>query len=262
MIKYSMLTDEQKHKQIRQLYEVENKSFKDIADMLDTYPNKVRRDAIKYNIKIRDKSEAQKNALTTGKHKHPTKGTTRSAQTKQKIGQAVLESWDNLSDSELESRKQKARENWNNLSDVEKQNIQHKAITAVRKSSKEGSKLEKFILSRLISDGYKTIFHQEQTLVNTKLQIDIAIPSINVAIEIDGPSHFAPVWGEKTLDRNKRYDKKKEGLIIGKGLTLIRIKQTKDFSNARAEIIYSELKTVLEQIANNAITDKKIEIQD
>ena len=126
--------------------------------------------------------------------------------------------------------------------------MQQKANVAVRESSKVGSKLEKFILNQLLKDGYKVNFHQEQTLSNTKLQIDMVLPTINTAIEIDGPSHFLPVWGEDTLKKNITYDQKKAGLILGKGMVLIRIKQLNDYSNTRAINIYNELHVLLQQI--------------
>jgi hypothetical protein len=65
---------------------------------------------------------------------------------------------------------------------------------------------------------------------------------------VDGPSHFLPVWGEETLQRNIKYDNKKSGLILGKGLVLIRIKQMSDFSPSRAKIIKDELIKTIEQI--------------
>jgi very-short-patch-repair endonuclease len=115
------------------------------------------------------------------------------------------------------------------------------ANEAVRATSKTGSKLEKYLLQKLLADGYKVDFHKEQTLLNTKLQIDLFLPTHNIAIEVDGPSHFEPVWGDDSLNRNKKYDAKKEGLITGKGWGLIRIKQTKDFSKSRADVIYTRL---------------------
>lgn len=263
MASYKSMSDDQKKTLIQKLYGMEKKSFQDIAGIYNTYANKIRRDAIKFKIPIRDKSEAQKNALDTGKHKHPTKGKVRDEHTKNKIGKSIIESWANLSDKDLEQRKLKAKKNWEKLSNDDKQYILQKANYAVRKSSKEGSKLEKFILNCLLKDGYKVVFHQEQTLSNTKLQIDLMIPSINTAIEIDGPSHFLPVWGDQALERNIKYDNKKEGLIIGKGLYLIRIQQTKEFSKTRALIVYDKLKEVLDNIKNNKITDKTtINLQD
>lgn len=261
---YKELSDQEKSTIIKNLYELKNHSFKDIADMLNTYPNKIRRDAIRFKINIRDKSQAQKNALVTGKHNHPTKGKQRSNETKQKIGSSVLKSWENLSENELNKRKLKAKQNWDNLTDDEKKHMQQKANEAVRVSSKEGSKLEKFLMTELIKDGYKVKFHYEQALANTKLQIDIFIPNMNVAIEVDGPSHFAPVWGEDSLNKNIKYDQKKTGLILGKGLVLIRIKQTMDYSNSRSKLIYNQLKDLLSGISKQfpSIDNRNFLIED
>lgn len=156
-----------------------------------------------------------------------------------------MQSWENMDAKTLKKRKDTARQNWENLSDDVKENILREANAAVRESSKKGSKLERFLLSSLIKDGYKVDFHKEQSLLNTKLQIDLFLPTLNIAIEVDGPSHFKPVWGQENLKRNQGYDNKKTGLILGKGLVLIRIKQTKDFSKARAQTIYNELKNQL-----------------
>ena len=262
--KYKDLNDNQKNTIIKKLYEVDNKSFQDIALLLDTYPNKIRRDAIKYKINIKNKSAAQKNALSSGKHSHPTKGTSRPETTKRKIGRGVLKSWDSLSEDELNSRKLTAKTNWDNLSIDDKAVMKQKANVAVRKSSKVGSKLEHFILEQLLASGYKVNFHQEHSLSNTRLQIDLLIPSLNVAIEVDGPSHFLPVWGEDALKKNISYDEKKAGLLLGKGLVLIRIKQTKDFSRSRGEKIYNELAPLLKDIENNfpSIDNRLLIIED
>jgi hypothetical protein len=58
------------------------------------------------------------------------------------------------------------------------------------------------------------------------------------------------VWGEDALKKNIVYDNKKQGLIVGKGLVLIRIKQTKDFSKTRSSLIYNELRDLLKTIEN------------
>ncbi len=264
MKKYIELTDKEKQTIIHKLYHKENKSFQQIASELDTYANKIRRDAIRLDIKIRDKSQAQKNAIKTGVHKHPTKGQQRSAETKNKIGISMMNTWEAMSASEIEDRKKKAKQNWENLSEDQKQLMIKNANNAVRHSSKHGSKLEKYLLSKLLNDGYKVDFHKEQMLSNTKLQIDLFLPLLNTAIEVDGPSHFLPVWGEDALDKNMRYDSKKTGLILGKGSVLIRIKQTKDFSNARASVIYSNLVSELKKIQDKFpdINNRTIEIED
>lgn len=264
MKNYLKMNDIEKYNILNELYHQQNKSFQQIAESLGTYANKVRRDAKKLNIKIRDKSQAQKNALQTGVHKHPTKGQNRDDSTKNKIGLAIINKWDSMSDSELAHRKKTAKQQWNKLSDDQKSLMSQSANKAVRETSKSGSKLEKFILKELLKIGYKVDFHKEQLLSNTKLQIDLFIPSINVAIEVDGPSHFLPVWGQDALDRNIRYDNKKTGLILGKGCVLIRIKQTHDFSNTRALLIFDKLQKLLEEIKVTfpKIDNRTIEIED
>lgn len=247
---YAKLDDKEKKKIIVQSYIEKKQSFQDIAKEYDTYANKIRRDAKKFNISIRNKSDAQKNALKTGRHNHPTKGTTRSEKTKNKIGTSVLQSWENMTTQQINQRKAKNLEAWNRLSDEQKEYMKQAANNAIRETSRVGSKLEKFLLSKFIEHNVDVQFHKEQFLVNTKLQIDLFLPSINTAIEVDGPSHFSPVWGEEALLKAQQYDKKKQGLILGKGLALIRIKQTKDFSKARSELVFQKLIKIVSQITD------------
>jgi len=258
MKNYANLNDKQKKDLIQKHYVQEMLSFAVIAAKYNTYANKVRRDAVKYNIDIRDKSQAQKTALDKGRHTHPTKGKKRSEKEKQNIGLGVMKAWENIDAEELKRRQDKARSNWNKLSPQEQKNILQKANSAVRLSSSIGSKMELYLLEQLIADGYRVDFHKEQTLVNTKLQIDLFLPTMGIAIEVDGPSHFEPVWGEDALEKNQKYDNKKNGIILGKGLALIRIKQSKDFSKTRANVIYQELKHKIETIKTSK--DKYIEI--
>jgi very-short-patch-repair endonuclease len=245
---YSKLSKSEKEEIIRSSYLDNKKSFADIASEYGTYANKIRRDAVSFQIPIRDKSDAQKNALKSGKHQHPTKGKERSVEEKNKIGIGVLKSWDELDSKTLQERKNKSKEAWERMDEEAKKNMIRLANDAVRLTSKVGSKLEKFIFDSLLQDGYRVEFHKEQSLLNTKLQIDLFLPTMNTAIEIDGPSHFLPVWGEDALAKNISYDQKKQGLILGKGLALIRIKQTKDFSKTRSQLIYAKLKTVIDDI--------------
>jgi very-short-patch-repair endonuclease len=259
---YKLLSDKQKQQVIKDLYIKQKLSLGDIAEQLNTYPNKIRRDAKRFNITLRDKSDAQKNALKTGKHKHPTKGTQRDEETIQKIGLGVMQNWESMSKSEKQRRVEQAKEQWENLSEDQKELMQKKAIDAVRKSSKEGSKLEKFILKALLSNGYKVDFHKEQMLSNTKLQIDIFLPAHNIAIEVDGPSHFEPVWGDDALKRNQKYDSKKTGLLVGKGIKLIRVTQKHDFSKARASVLVGAIINTINEIISQKQSVNTIEIGD
>lgn len=260
MKNYKDMSDAEKCDTIRILYCKEHLSFQEIAKKYNTYANKILRDAKRFNIPIKTKSEAQKNALVTGKTKHPTQGKSRSENEKLKIGMGVMKSWDNMDENKILSKKKKHQKLWEQKSDDEKANMLHKANLAVRNSSKVGSKLEHYILQFLIDSGIKTEFHKEQVLANTKLQIDIFLSTMNIAIEVDGPSHFQPVWGEDVLQKNISYDKKKTGLLIGKGFKLIRIKQTRDFSKSRARLICDHIIKAIDKLKNSNI--KIIEIGD
>lgn len=257
---YKLLSDQEKQTLIHNLYVNENKSFAEIASILDTYPNKIRRDAVKFDIKPRNKAEAQKLALSLGKTSHPTQGKQRTLEEKAKIGEGVYKSWSDMPEQVKEQRKKNCLKQWNSLDDNHKKNMIQKANSAVREASKKGSKLERFFLQKLLADNYKVDFHKEQTLVNTKLQIDLFLPTMNIAIEIDGPSHFDPIWGQDALSKNKKYDSKKTGLILGKGWSLIRVKQTKDFSPTYAQKLYEKTLDCLKNGKN--IKNKEIIIEE
>ena len=186
---------------------VKNKrSFKDIAEELKTYTNKVRRKAIQFGIKPRTKSEAQKEALSSGRIKHPTEGTLRPESVKNKIGDSMHRSWEQIDDKERERRSEVARKQWNDMGDEKQRNLLSSAFKGIRKASVEGSKLEKFLLNKLVEAGYKTEFHKEYLLVNSRLHIDIFLPELSTAIEVDGPSHFEPIWGDDQLKKVQRSD--------------------------------------------------------
>ena len=213
---------------IIQLYTQENKSTYEIADLFNTYPNKIRRILISSGIEIKDKSQAQKNALLKGTSKIPTQGLQRTKEEKLKISAGTKKAWDNLSEEEYNARVDKAKEKWKNMSDVEKANMLSSAIKAIQIAGKEGSKLEKYLKTELSKNGYKIEFHKKDLIVNHNLEIDIYVPTLKTIIEIDGPSHFLPIWGDEKLQKQIRADAHKTGLILSKGLAIIRVKHLSD----------------------------------
>ncbi len=93
----------------------ENKSTYEIAKDLGTYPNKIRRILIKNGEEVRDKSKAQKVALETGRHKHPTKGKIRTDEEKIKISDGMALHWENMDDEEKERRSSQAKKQWEEM---------------------------------------------------------------------------------------------------------------------------------------------------
>ena len=230
-------------------YVQRKRSFADIAAEFGTYPNKIRREAIRFGIQPRDKSKAQKNALKSGRHKHPTKGQERSPETKIKISNKVAESWQNISDKEYNKRIKQAQKRWKKMSKDEKKALQKSAGDAVRKAGKEGSKMEKFLLETLRNSGYVVQFHRKGLVPNEKLEVDLFLPELRTAIEIDGPAHFFPIWGEESLARHLKADAQKTGLLITRGFAILRVKHlTKHVSTKHMRDLSNNIMVQLEQI--------------
>ncbi len=102
-----------------------------------------------------------------------------------------------------------------------------KAIAAVRETAKHGSKMEKFIQERLTEAGYVIECHKKGLIANANLEIDIYLPEHLTVLEIDGPSHFLPIWGEDAFRKTVKSDNEKNGLVLGHGFVVIRVKQVK-----------------------------------
>jgi very-short-patch-repair endonuclease len=195
-----------------------------IAKALNTYPNKIKRILEKNGITLRDKKQAQENSAKQGRYKHPTEGKTHSPEVRKKISEAVHGQWAGLSDKEKDARKKQAQLNWQKLSDAEKESLQQKAHQAIRRAADTGSKMEIFLVNYLMDKGYEVIHHSTHKVSAEQMEIDVLMPADKIAIEIDGPSHFEPIWGEKSLKRNQVADNKKNGILIAGGYHVVRIR--------------------------------------
>ena len=234
--------------QIIQLYQEENFSTHQLAEKFNTYPNKIRRILKKHGVQLRSKGEAQKIALEEGRTLHPTKGKEMKASTKLKISEAQGELWDNMTDKQRQERIENGHESWNKKTATEREALIRKAHEGVQEASRTGSKLEHYVLQELTKAGFMVDFHKEHWLQNHRLQIDLFVPELRAAIEVDGPSHFKPVWGIDNLIKNQKADRQKTGLILGQGLVLIRIKQEKKISQRYLRHISEKLMPLINSI--------------
>ena len=235
-------------KTILELYQDQQWSTYEIAEKLKTYPNKIRRVLKKNGIELRTSKDAQQNALNKGRAKHPTEGTIRSEQTKRKISESQGRVWDSLNKKEKQYRSEIGKAAWDQKSDEEKANFIAQAQDAIRKSSRVGSKLEHFLLEELGKQNLRVEFHKEQWLQNQNLQVDLYLPEYRAVIEVDGPSHFKPVWGEANLAKNIKADQQKTGLVLSSGLVMIRIKQNQSLTQRFMRNTLERLLTLLIKI--------------
>lgn len=249
---------------IMDLYYGKNESTYQIAKKFKTYPNKIKRLMEKNGCELRTSSEAQKIALDSGRSVHPTDGKERTMEEKLKISSSVANHWDEMSEEKRKDVADQARVRWNSMSKAKRDDIRSKASDAIRKSAVEGSKLEKYLTKELRLGGYLVQVHKKDLIPTQKLEIDLFLPELKTIIEIDGPSHFLPIWGEEKLRKQHKADDQKSGLILSRGYIIIRVKNLNSFVSLKIEnSLRTQIFAKLEEIQDSFPPEKKrfIEIE-
>jgi very-short-patch-repair endonuclease len=77
--------------------------------------------------------------------------------------------------------------------------------------------------------------HKKDIIPQEKLEIDLYIPEAKVIIEVDGPSHFLPIWGEEKLQKQLNADIRKSGTLLTKGFIVFRVKSLGEESLKKRE---------------------------
>jgi very-short-patch-repair endonuclease len=195
-------------------------SINQIARDHDSYVNKVKR-LLKKHIEIRGHSEAQALLLQQGKIDHPTEGRERTQQEKLDISASQHKSWSEYSDEKRKNIADTSRELWYNQSEDKRDEILAAAAAGSRLAAKEGSRVEKFLLKEL-KKLYQVRFHTK--VLSTNLEVDLFLPELNAAIEVNGPSHYLPIWSDEALAKQQKYDHEKYSILLTKGLRIIKVK--------------------------------------
>lgn len=233
-------------------YVSQQKSTTRIAKELGTHPNSVRRALIKLGIPLRDKAAAQNNFLSS--NPHPMEGRKRTEEEKEKISIGIQGHLDRLDKKELKRRKsvmsQVAKDKWSSLDPEERKKTINKMHSASREAAGKGSKNENMVADLLTEAGYKVMQRTNQFTPRNAFEIDIAIPSIRVAIEWDGAAHFMPIYGDKYLQKNIDKDSRKNAVLLNDGWTVIRCR---DHSTAHSlAFCRRAVAKIIETIQNGA----------
>lgn len=229
-------------------------SITSLAKKYNTYPNMIRRILIKHKEPIRSQSEAQKLALKTGRAKHPTEGKERSREEKLSIGIGVSKQYKELSDEEKDRRSGLIKEYWDELDPKDRQKNIDTMNKGRIKSAFKGSKLERNLVNTLSQEGIVVNFH---TKVFGDVEVDIFLPEYALAIEIDGPTHYNPIWGEEALKKTKEADRRKNGYLINNDITVLRVK---NFKNSYATIQVVSLANFVKELLCTKRTAKVIKV--
>lgn len=208
---------------MRELYD-EGKTIREIAEICKVSTSYVVRSFKKNGKELRSKSDAGRLAYENGKIFPPTTGKKRSKSEKDRIARGRAAAWKGLEPEAREAFRNAARERWESWPDEKVEERQRLAGEALSVASKEGSKLEKFMYEFLTKEGYRVILHKKGLIAGEKYEIDLYLPDQRIAIEIDGPQHFLPIFGEDRLQRTIKYDEAKNGTLVSHGLCVVRLK--------------------------------------
>lgn len=230
-------------------------SIRRMAEKYGTYPNKIARDAKRLGMNIDNKSAAQKKVLKFGLSKHPTEGKERSLDEKRLIAKNRREAWDNLSETEKASESKRLKKMYQ---DQEvKMHESPMKIVKLREAAQSGSKLEVYVFERLKEEFGGVIHQMEDVFSGQSFHIDIFI-SPNIAIEIDGPSHYKAIWGKEKLKVSKDKDFRKSAACLSKGYYFISVINDRAFSISYGDKITTELVTIINKIQKGLSKEKKI----
>ena len=154
-----------------------------------------------------------------------------------------------MSEDKKKQWKENCKKKWELMPDDDKRRMYEAAGEGIRRAAKEGSNLEKFFVSYLTDQGFDVIFHKQGVITNEKLEVDIFLPSLKTVIEIDGPSHFLPIWGEDKLKQVMSADSRKSGMLLANGYVVIRVKYlVKKLSNKRRNDLANNVLALLKEI--------------
>lgn len=243
---------------IQQLYN-DGLSLREIAVSENLAPNTIKRILITSGVTIRTRGQQQSVEFKRGKRVKsiPTE------ETKNKISVGTAKAYAKFSKEKKEKLVENARERWYNIDEGKRKEMMEKAHQNLRESADAGSKLEVAVLEALLENQYDAKHHITGFIPNAKLEVDILIPSLRTAIEIDGVSHFLPIWGEDKLRKTISADMRKAGLLLSAGYNLLRIKCLKAHTsqyliNECVRIVIEELEKVKKENIKCTLIEREL----
>ena len=108
------------------------------------------------------------------------------------------------------------------------------------------SKLEFYIEEQLKSELPHISFlaNNKETIGS---ELDFYFPDLKLAIEINGPTHYLPIYGEKKLSQTQANDKLKRIACEKASITLATVDNLKSFSLKFANSVWLEVKAILNE---------------
>ena len=152
-------------------HEKEGVPVRSLAKEAGVHANTLRRAMIKAGIKVKSRSDSMKAGYECGA-------------IKKREGFTITEEH-KISISTANHGRKRTAQKKNNLIITNNEAMSNRGAAKNREASQKGSKFERMLLDRLITNGYN-VLHQH---IIEDYKIDLYIPAYKLAIEIDGISH-------------------------------------------------------------------------
>jgi very-short-patch-repair endonuclease len=106
-----------------------------------------------------------------------------------------------------------------------------------RKQKKKRRSKPEVQLAEYILQWFPTLVvdKNNRTVIPGKLEIDILIEELKLAIEINGPTHYAPIFGATRLETTQKRDAIKTDYLLNNGYTLCVLDSSKENSAKKQE---------------------------
>jgi hypothetical protein len=125
------------------------------------------------------------------------------------------------------------------------------AATFNNKNKKYGTRRSKIEI--LIEDMLRTQYSDLLFLCNQKdtigSELDFYFPDLKLAIQINGPLHYKPIYGQKKLDQIQRMDEEKRVVCRAQNIKLVELDYSEDKYLNKKKITerLNEIKIILEE---------------
>lgn len=108
------------------------------------------------------------------------------------------------------------------------------------------------LLEQRLGDHIKNSYPNLKFIINDReelkgLELDFYFPTINFAIEVNGPAHFTPIYGDESLIRTQKHDIIKKTMCAKKRIRLLEITDKIDYNDDNSNEIFEKyVKPIIE----------------
>jgi len=232
---------------VRKLYIDDGLSMREVAQAIKVPLATLSRFMSRNGIMARNKAQAQKNYLKG--HDHQMMGHKHSDETKQSISLGLGRFWDGLTDEAREEYKRRMgsgwKRKWEAMSEQEREALMKDLSTKAKVAQGKGSRLERFIAEELRQRGYLVVERSTNHTAGKDFEVDLALPKEMIAIEVDGPTHFLPIYGEEHLAKQQDRDARKDAMINAIGYNVLRVR---DNNGALSQLRITKIEQAIKEI--------------